>query len=96
METLFITAADKDVASYKIYNNGSDEVAYADKEKTIKVTTSELIHMFNVGVMVIIDDTYYKPVSMKIESDVASLTIVKNSEATTTAATIKSVADPKA
>ena len=62
MEKIFEQAKDLHVVATLVYNNG-DEFAYVDASCTNKFKVSELKEVFVKGAMIVIDGTFYAPVS---------------------------------
>ena len=98
MNRFFDDAKDVHVRATYTYNEGSDTKLYVDPDCETQITTSELTDLFNKGMIVIIDDVQYKPVSFTVDTGVASVTIVKADDSTPTTAVLavlSAAADPE-
>lgn len=98
MNRIFDDAKDVHVRATYTYNEGSDTKLYVDPDCEMQITTSELTDLFNKGMIVIIDDVQYKPVSFTVDTGVASVTIVKADDSTPTTAVLavlSAAADPE-
>lgn len=74
MKKIFNRAKDKNVAAVVIYAKGSDGKAYADKEGTVQLKTSELTDAFLQGSVIYYGtDLYYVPTGYIIASGVGKI-----------------------
>lgn len=93
MERIFEKAHEQHLRGEIIYLKDADGFAYKDAKGQESVNKEELINMFNLGTAIIYDGTskiYYKPVSIKVEDGVATLTYITAADTTPSAATVKS------
>ena len=98
MNRIFDDAKDVHVRATYTYNKGSDTKLYVDPDCETQIMTSELTDLFNKGMIVVIDDVQYKPVSFTVDAGVASVTIVKADSGTATTAVLtvlSAAADPE-
>lgn len=77
MEKIYEHLEDIHVRVRKAYA-GSDGVAYVESDFQTKISADELHDAFVKGMLLIVDSTgiEYKPVSCKVESEVATITYV--------------------
>lgn len=75
-----------------VYVKASDVYAYKDSTYTEKITSSELIKAFELGVCVIVDNNvYHKPISISTTSGVSTINYIKPNSTTATSADIASI-----
>lgn len=98
MDRISMRAEDKNYAAKIIYKKSGETYAYADKDYTTKLTTSELKNYFLKGAVIFLGtDSYAKPVGFGVSESVGYVEyIVPNATTTTSAdiATLTGVADP--
>lgn len=82
MEKIYEHFSDVHVVARKVYPKESSLYAFADADKTQKISASDLEDLFLKGCVIVDDDIEYKPVSCKVEDGLATLTYVK-ADATT-------------
>ena len=96
MDRIYNRAEDKNSANIIVYGKASDNKAYSDAACTMQCTTSELSNAFMKGCIVAIgSDSLYYPVSLSIDSKVATLTYAKagSTSGSAATATLVSIAD---
>lgn len=96
MDRVFDQAKDVHVSATYVYGNGSDTYAYEDSGCTKKIGTSALTDLFLKGAVIVVGGVNYKPISLKVARDVATVTFVKadtSTETTAVLATLSSVKD---
>lgn len=67
-EVIYATADEKFVKTVVLYADGSKALFYDKKAKTDKVAKTDLQELFTKGVMVVMNNEYYKPVCLKSDS----------------------------
>lgn len=95
MNKIFDDAKDKNVRATYIYGNGSDTYAYSDADCTQKISTSNLKELFLKGAVIVVGEVNYKPISLKVASDVATVTYVKTDTSTATTAVLATLSSVK-
>lgn len=100
MDTSFIRAEDKFVATRYIYKSSEDSKAYADADCTTQLTTSELKNAFIKGVTIVLpsDGGLVVPFQYSESDSVGSVSYITPNGTTATSADIASlaaVADPE-
>lgn len=66
--------------------------AYADEACTVQLKTSELQDLFLKGAVIVDASVFYKPISLKIASGVATVTYAKTNTTTATQAELATAA----
>lgn len=96
MNHIFEDAKDLHVRGTYIYKKTGETKAYADSGCTSQLTTSELKDVYLKGAVINDAGVLYKPVALKIASDIATVTYVtadKTTATTAVLATLTSKAD---
>ena len=69
-----------------IYVKADDVYAYADPDKTVKISADDLRNLFLKGAVILDGTTEYLPTSYAISSEVGTMTYVKADTTTATTA----------
>jgi len=85
MSKVYERYEDLHVRKTYIYVKADDPYAYADPDKTVKISADDLSNLFLKGVVILDGTTEYLPTSYVISSKVGTITYVKAD--TTTAST---------
>lgn len=90
MEKIMENASDLHVVARKVYAKPSDAYAYSDSDYKTKISADELHDAFIKGMIIIDAGVEYNPISVKVASEVATVSYVKAGSSAAEIATIKS------
>ena len=92
VEKVWNNSDDVNVAVRKVYAKANDAYGYVDSKYTTKVTAEELENAFIKGLIVVgSDGTFYKPISCKVASNVATITYATTDSTTATSAKLATI-----
>ena len=86
MDNIYEQGKDLHVRGTYIYAKTGDSYAYLNSGKTEKINAATLKDLFLKGAVIVDGDVQYKPVSLSVSNDVATLTYVKTNGTTATTA----------
>lgn len=88
MTHIYEDAKDLHIRGTYIYKKTSETKAYADAAFTQQLTTSELKEIYMKGAVIDVAGVLYKPVALKIASNIATVTYVTADTTTATTAVL--------
>ena len=85
---IFECVEDLHVAARVAYASSAHEYAYANADFSTKINAATLVDMFAKGMIIVDGAKQYKPVSIAVDSGVATVTYVKADATTATTAVL--------
>lgn len=78
MNKVFMNAEEKNVKTVVLYADSDDGHLFTDEKKTEKIDKDALLELYMLGVTILFNDEYFRPVSYKPDSGAAIVTVVSD------------------
>lgn len=78
MKKIYLNADEKNVKTVILYADNDDGHLYLDEKKTEKIDKDTLLELYLLGFVVLYNDEYFHPVSYKLDSGAAIVTVVSD------------------
>lgn len=78
MNKIYNTADEKNVKTVILYADADDGHLFLDEKKTEKIDKDLLFELYLLGCTILYNSEYFRPVSYKLDSDAAVVTVVSD------------------